>query len=177
MKKREELTKKLLSAYRRYYDITSYDSKEEGDRPKELLARADLNMEEKSYVLLKKNVLWAAESHEYCYILSCPHLTLADYRRFESFVYTDGIKRIHPKKGHKCSVISLIILADSSDPDAIKALRRCHLHKNFKFSLWGWMDFRTVLSITSTKRTYSNLSGHENKKFLNKLYQTGGKRL
>jgi hypothetical protein len=177
MKKREELTKKLLSAYRRYYDITSYDSKEEGNRPKELLARADLNMEEKSYVLLKKNVLWAAESHEYCYILSCPHQTLADYRRFESFVYTDGIKRIHPKKGHKCSVISLIILADSSDPDAIKALRRCHLHKNFKFSLWGCMDFRTVLSITSTKRTYSNLSGHENKKFLNKLYQTGGKRL
>ena len=169
MKTREDLLKKLLSSYRRYYNITLFDSPE-NTRPRELVARCDLDMTESNYVLLKKNVLWSAESHEYCYIISCDHLTLDDYRRYESFVYNDGMEHIHPAKGHKCSVITLLILADSADRDAIRALRRCHLHKNFKFSLWGWMDVRTVLSITSDHRNFSNLSGHENKKFLNKLY-------
>jgi hypothetical protein len=171
MPDRNSIADKLISSYSRYYDIQSFLPEEHSGVPPELQARCDLHMQESSYVLLKQNKLWEAASHEYCYIFSTDVLTEAAYRRFESFVLSDGMERIHPKKGHKCTALTLLVLADSCEAKAEKALKHCHLHKNFKWSFWGWMDVRTALLTVSNGRTASNMSGHDNAKFLNRLIQ------
>ena len=97
-------TERLLDAFRRYYDV----NQEVEGAPEEFFARCDFHVTDARYVLSKKNVLWSTDSHEYCYIFSLDHLTLDDYRRFEKYAYDDGMKRITPGHGHKCTAITLI---------------------------------------------------------------------
>ncbi len=162
---RSELVERLIHSYSSHYNIEAPAQ----NAPKELAALCILDMTQSSYVLLKKNVLWSAQSHEYCYMFSVEHLTKNDYDRFLSFVKTDGLSRINPKPGHMCTVLSMIILCESAEDATIKALKRCRLHKNFRFSFYGWMDGRTALAELSTGRIVTNLSGHDNAKVLKYL--------
>ena len=160
-------TERLLDAFRRYYDV----NQEVEGAPEEFFARCDFHVTDARYVLSKKNVLWSTDSHEYCYIFSLDHLTLDDYRRFEKYAYDDGMKRITPGHGHKCTAITLIAVCKSCESDARRALRRCRLHKEFRFSLDGWMDFHTALAELDPERVYTNFSGHKNAGVLKKLFK------
>ena len=155
----------LINSYRRYYDI----HEEEAASFPELAARCDLHMTQSNYVLSKKNVLWSADSHEYCYIFEADHLDLDTYRRFEDYVYRNGMELIDPKPGHMCSVLSVIVICKSASPDARRAMKHCHIHKNFRFSLDGWMDMRTGLLELESGHVVTNMSGHEAKKHLQHL--------
>ena len=163
--KRDELLGLLTQSYSACYNIV----KPPENAPKELAAFCVLDMTQSSYVLTKKNVLWSADSHEYCYIFSTENFTKADYDRFLSFMRTDGLSHIKPGPGHMCSVLSMVILCDSADEDAIKALKRCRLHKSFRLSFYGWMNGRTALAELSTGRIFANMSGHDNIKLLKQL--------
>ena len=158
----------LINSYRRYYDI----HEEEAASFPELAARCDLHMTQSNYVLSKKNVLWSADSHEYCYIFEAEHLYLDTYRRFEDYVYRNGMELIDPKPGHMCSVLSVIVICKSASPDARRAMKHCHIHKNFRFSLDGWMDMRTGLLELESGHVVTNMSGHEAKKHLQQLAKT-----
>ena len=63
----------LQSSYRRYYNIIPAEELAAG--PEGLICRCDFDVRNAQYVLSKKNELWSAESHEYCYIFSVSHLT------------------------------------------------------------------------------------------------------
>ena len=67
-------------------------------------------MRNAQYVLLKKNELWSAESREHCYIFSLPQLTEETYRTLERYVYEEGMKLIHPGKGHMCTTLTLLVV-------------------------------------------------------------------
>jgi hypothetical protein len=76
---------------------------------------------------------------------------------------------IDPKPGHMCSVLSVIVICKSASPDARRAMKHCHIHKNFRFSLDGWMDMRTGLLELESGHVVTNMSGHEAKKHLQQL--------
>ena len=162
---RSELLERLILSYSSHYNIEVLPE----NAPEELAAFCVLDMTQSSYVLSKKTVLWSAQSHEYCYLFSIEHLRENDYNRFLSFVKADGLARIRPKAGHMCTALSMIILCENADETAVKALKRCRLHKSFRFSFYGWMDGRTALAELSTGRIVTNLSGHDNAKFLKYL--------
>lgn len=171
----DRICEKIIESYSGYYDIDrneafgSTGSASENPAPDALVARMDLHIKESSYVLLKRNVLWEAGSHEYAYLFRVKTLTSDDYQKLETYVLSNGMKRINPGPGHKCSILSMIIIADHADSGAISRIRRCRIHKSFRFALDGWMDFRTGLAVLSTGKAYSNMSGHENRGFLKKI--------
>lgn len=194
---RGRYVERLISSYRRYYDIIpaasaaafnalraeSTAKKTAGEAPQQaepvsaerlegpagLICRCDFTVRNAQYVLLKKNELWSAESREHCYIFSVPLLTEEIYRSLERYVYEEGMKLVHPGKGHMCTTLTLLVVCDRSEPGAEKLLRKCRLHKSFRFSLDGWMDFHTGLMAMESGKAAANFGGHDNLKLLKQL--------
>ena len=164
---RDRYVKLLQSAFRRYYNIAPASELENSFDG--LLCRCDFDVRNAQYVLSKKNELWSAESHEHCYVFSLPALTADIYSSMEKYVYTEGMKLVHPGKGHMCTTLTLLAVCDSCTPEAEKKLKRCRIHKNFRFSLDGWMDFHTALMNLETQKASTNFSGHDNAKVMKQI--------
>lgn len=164
MADRTDLLENLIKGYAPYYDV-EYAK----DDKLPLVARCTFHVHSEKYVLTKKAVLWDADSHEHVFVFSLPHLTKELYEECRDAVYEKGMALIDPKPGHMYTYLTTVFLCDSCDPEARKELRRCRLHKNFRFSLYGWMDFHTALVDLKQKKIDTNSSGHANAKFLKKL--------
>ncbi|MDO4619989.1 MAG: hypothetical protein Q4B09_05135, partial [Lachnospiraceae bacterium] len=163
---------RLIRAYSRHYNV--FRASETGEDmakpvPGELAARCDLHMSESKYIMTEKHVIWQTDCHEYCYIFQTEHLTKELYEKFLEYAERDGMSRIHPDRNHKCSAITVMVAADTADREAVKALRKCRIHKSFAFSFHGWMDVRTALAVLSAGEVASNFGGHENAAYLKKL--------
>lgn len=72
------------------------------------------------YVLTKEAKLWAAETHEYVYLVSLPQLTAENLDAYFKAVVADGLSRIHPGSEHMRSDITVLFLADQIQPEAEK---------------------------------------------------------
>lgn len=177
LSERERYIRRLLAAFRRYYNFIDPADLPEAENPlpeelaDALISRCDFEVRNAQYVLTKDHELWSADSREHCYIFSAEHLTAQMYKALESYVYTEGMKLIHPKKGHMSTTLTLMIVCGSCDPAAQKLLKKCRLHKDFRFTLDGWMDFHTALAILEEKRAVTNFSGHENAKLMKALLE------
>ncbi len=162
---REEAIVKIMSGYEAYYDIERFEEVESG-----LIAKCSFFVHSSKYVLVKKAELWSADSNEYVYIYTYPKLTKEIYEKCRDEAYENGMKLIDPKPGHMYTYITTLFICEESDKDAVKALRRCRLHKNFQFSLLGWMDFHTALVCVNDEKVYTNGSGRDNAKFLKRIF-------
>lgn len=141
-----------------------------------IVARCDFHVQNDTSVLLRRNVLYSTQNHEYRYLFEVPHLSLEQYRAFEQFVYDDGMKRIRPGNGHMSTNLTLAIIAGSADPEAVKAVRHCSLHKEFRMGLDGWMDFHTNLVLLDEQKVFTNMGGHNDRKHLKEIFRKLNKR-
>ena len=129
---RDEMVEKLLKSYRSYYNITMF---EEEERP--LVARCDYFESAQRYVVSKKAELWSANCEEFLYLFTVPHLTKEIYAHCENVVREDGMQRMHIGPGHMYSYLTAIIICDTCEEDAARALKKSRIHKSFRFSLHG----------------------------------------
>jgi hypothetical protein len=111
--------------------------------------------------------MWEANCHEYVYVFSVPRLTPEVYKNCERVAYENGMDLIEPKKDHMYTYITCLILADETEPEAVKALKKCRIEKSFRFSLHGWMELHTAVLDRENGRTYTNRSGREYAKLFN----------
>ena len=51
-----------------------------------------------------------------------------------------------PKPNHMTSFLSLVVIADTVDDDARRAVRKVRFRKNFKWGLRGWADLRLAVA-------------------------------
>lgn len=158
---RGEISEKLAAYYRHYYDVY-----EQEERQIPLIMRCDLHVKNQKYILFKENVIWEANCHEYVYVFSVEKLTEEVYRQCEQFAYSDGMKLIKPVKDHMYTYLTCVILADEAEPKAVRALKKSRIRRNFRFSLYGWMELHTALFDCSSGRTASNRQGREHAKVL-----------
>ena len=161
---RQEAVDKLCDVYAGSFDVTRH---EENRQP--LMATMDFFVHNSKYVLSKKAKLWEANSFEYVYLFSVPHLTKEIYEQCEKLAYEEGMARIQPGPNHMYTYISAIFLCDSCDEDARRALKRCRLYKSFRMSYWGWMDFHTALAVLPEEKVSTNASGHSAAQVLNRV--------
>ncbi len=200
---RQDYLEKLIRSYAGFYNIDRYD---QADLPEEqrfdgeiigevrdieaaftpemvresglpLVARAIFHQHSSRYVLVKKAELWNADCNEYLYIYSMPHLTKELYDRALEYTVNEGSKLVDPKRGHMYSYVSALFLADQVDDDALAALKRCRIHKNFLFSLHGWMDVHTAVVDITQEQVTANGAGRDKVKILKRLLhikQKGG---
>lgn len=152
---RQQALEKLLNCYARYFDITPA---QESEAP--LAAELAFHAHTSKYVLSKKATLWEANSHEYVYVFTVPHLTHEIYKACEQLAYERGMARVEPGPNHMYTYITALFLCDTCDPAARKALKGCRYYKSYRLSYWGWMDFHTGLAELTTHKTASNPSGH-----------------
>lgn len=139
---RNEIVDTLLDSYEAYYNI--YKSEDENAR---LVARCEYYEKSQSFAVSKKATLWEANCEEFIYLFSVDTLDMETFKRCRDFAYEDGMERAHIGPGHMYTYITPIFVCESASKEAMQALRKCRIYKNFKFSLHGWMDFHVAACI------------------------------
>ena len=158
---RETMLNKLRDAYSVYFDEVRVPE----DVP-HLVSCHDFRASNECFVISKKVKLWSAETNEYVHVFSLPHLDVQTFEACRARALELGMAKVHPHLDHKSSFITAVFVCDSIDEDAAKALEKTRIHKDFLFSLKGWMDFRAAAVELSTGRALVNGAARDMKEFM-----------
>ena len=158
---RKTMLNKLRDAYSVYFD----DVRVPEDVP-HLVSCHDFRASNECFVISKKVKLWSAETNEYVHVFSLPHLDVQEFESCRTRALELGMGKVRPHLDHKSSFITAVFLCDTIAADAAKALEKTRIHKDFLFSLHGWMDFRTAAVELSSGRVFVNGAARDMKEFM-----------
>jgi hypothetical protein len=167
----QDRLERLLNAYSHYYDIARNVEVEGGSYP----ATAFYYLRDENYLLTKKHVLNALENHEYVYFYLTEHLDADTLRHQIELSRQAGMSNIKPHKEHMSSMVTLVILADTIDPEAKTLIKKTRFRKNFRLALHGWMEYHIAAMECSTQSFLSNPAGKEARKTLELNFGPKGK--
>ena len=158
----QERLNKLLNAYSHHYDIARDVTVEGGRFP----ATAFFYLRDENYLISKKHVLSAVENYEYVYFYLTEHLTAEDLQKQIEVSRNAGMSHIKPHKEHMSSLVTLVVLADTIDPEAKTLIKKTRFRKNYRLALHGWMEYHIAALEISTNSFLSNPAGKGAKKIL-----------
>ena len=161
---------KLLLAYSHHYDIERDVHTDEGDYS----AAATFYMRDETYAVIKKAVISAYEQYEYVYFHLAEHLDAAAAKELLNRTLKTGMAQIKPHKEHRCSYVTLVILADTIDEEAKALIQKTRFQKNYRLALHGWMEYHIAAMECSTHSFFSNPAGKEAKKTLEANFASEG---
>ena len=159
---KNEALEKLLNAYSHSYDIFRDVEVEGGRYP----AAAFFYLRDEHYLIRRDKQFYATEQHDYTYFYLAGQLSAAQARELLDRTLKVGMAQIKPHKEHMCSYVTLVVLAETIDPEAQKLLKRTRFHKNFRLALHGWMEYHIAAMECSTGSFLSNPAGREARKTL-----------
>jgi len=167
---KEALLARLLESYSAYFDITHMDETACGGLCKALAAYHSF-MEK--YVLIRKARLWAAHAHEYIFLFTLERLDMAAFERIRDYFMEEGTRLTMEKvdSEHMYTYVTPLILADTVEEEARRALKRFRYYKSFKLSVYGWTTVRLAALEVGTGKLTCNYQGREVGKFVNKIYK------
>ena len=158
----QERLNKLLNAYSHHYDIARDVTVEGGRFP----ATAFFYLRDENYLISKKHVLSAVENYEYVYFYLTEHLTAEDLQKQIEVSRNAGMSHIKPHKEHMSSLVTLVVLADTIDPEAKTLIKKTRFRKNYRLALHGWMEYQIAAMEISTNSFLSNPAGKNARKTL-----------
>ena len=158
----QERLEKLLNVYSHHYDIERDVTVEGGSFP----ATAFYYLRDENYLISKQHVLSAVEQHEYVYFFLTDHLDAATLEAQIELSKRAGLANIKPHKEHMFSYVTLVVLANSIDPEARRMIRRTRFRKNYLFTIHGWMEYHLAAMECDTSGFFSNSAGREARKNL-----------
>lgn len=158
----QERLDRLLNAYSHHYDIARDVQVQGGSYP----ATAFYYLRDENYLITRKHVLSVVENHEYVYFYLTEHLTAAELQRQIELSREAGMSNIVPSKIHMSSLVTLVILADTIDPEAKAIIKKTRFRKNFRLALHGWMEYHIAAMECSTSSFLSNPAGKGARKTL-----------
>ncbi|MCM1148949.1 MAG: hypothetical protein NC319_02525 [Butyricicoccus sp.] len=167
----QERLERLLNAYSHSYDIEREVSVEGGSFP----AAAFFLLRDEHYVVRRDKEFYATEQHDYTYFYVADYLDAAQLKHQIDLSLQAGLARVKPHKEHMCSYVTLVILAETIDPEAKKLIRRTRFHKNFRLGLQGWMEYHIAAMECSTTGFFSNPAGRMARKTLEDNFDSRGK--
>ena len=153
---------KLLDIYSHLYDIERDVEIAGSHYP----AAATYFLRDENYLISRQHVLSAVEQHEYVTFLVTDHLDVPTLEKHIALTRQDGLSRIHPTKEHMCSFVTLVVLADTIDPEAKRLIKRTRFRKNYRMTFHGWMEYHVAAMEVSTNSFLSNPAGRDAKKNL-----------
>ena len=151
----EEILKALTDGYRASFDIHSPYSL----CNRELLAYCRFSSRSEKYVLIKRAVIWAAESNEHVLILDIPRLDRSAVSELSEYLESVEKACVEPHKDHMVWLITLFLLVGEMDRDGKTALKRLRFGKNYKFTVHGYSSARAVALNPNTWEFVSNAAG------------------
>lgn len=161
---RRKTVKCLLDSWQRYYNITSYDNAEPP-----LRAICEYYEAAEGYVVSRRANLWTAKSEEFIFLYEMPILTADLFRQCLQEARTAGMKLANIGSGHMYTYITPVFVCGSCEAEALRALKKCRIHKTFLFSLHGWMDVRLAVCQTDEHSVATNKAGRCMEKNLKKI--------
>ncbi|MCD7860815.1 MAG: hypothetical protein LUG25_02765 [Oscillospiraceae bacterium] len=170
-KDRAQMLERLLTSYATWYDVSRCSA---SDAP--LAATAEYHEVGTAYVLSRKAEMWSAARNEYVYFFSVPELTEALFRQLVEQAGALGEPRIVPHKEHMYSYIVAVILCESVEEGALRALKRYRRRKDFQFSLHGWMEIHATVIELGRGAILSNPDGRRTAKSLKNVLDPKPKR-
>ena len=159
---RQECLEKIIKAYSQYYDIDRDVKTEAGEYP----ATATFYVRDENYAFIREAVISAYEQYEYVYFYETEHLDGAAAQELLDRTLKTGMACVKPHKEHKCSYVTLVILADTMDEEAKRLIQKTRFQKNYRLALHGWMEYHIAAMECSTHSFLSNPAGKEAKKTL-----------
>ena len=114
---KDNVLNSLLAAHEAWFDVS---------RNQEFAGRvfpgyAEFHTRGEQYVLVKRAKLWEVASHEYIFFAESDHLIASEISELIEFVKTQGIKKVNPDEpNHMQSFISLVVITDAADDEALK---------------------------------------------------------
>lgn len=169
---RQARLEKLLNAYSHHYDIDRDVQVEGGAFP----ASATYYLRDENYLINRKHVLSAVENHEYVYFYETAHLDAETLRQLIEVSRNAGLAQVKPHKEHMSSMVALVILADTLDPEAKTLIKKTRFHKNYRLALHGWMEYQIAAMEISTNSFLSNPAGRNVKKTLEQNFAPKAKK-
>ena len=159
---KQERLEKLLNAYSHHYDIERDVTVNDTYYP----AAANFFLRDENYLITKKHVLSAVENYEYVHFLLCDNLTAQELEKHIEITRNVGLERVRPHKEHMSTFSTLVILADTIEPEAKKLIKKTRFSKYFRLALHGWMEYHIAAMEISTNSFLSNPTGRGAKKIL-----------
>lgn len=154
---KEELIERLLAAHAAWFDVTRRYEFSGHTFP----GYAEFHSHGEQYVLVKRAKLWEVDAHEYLFFDAIDHLDMAALDEAVRFMTTSAIEKVEPKPNHMSSYLSLVLVTDSADKDAMDAVRKVRFRKNFMLGIRGWADLRLAVVDLATQRIATNGAGKE----------------
>ena len=151
----EALLERLLKAHEAYYDV--HRGYRLGGVP--FPAMAEFRSDASQYVLIKRAKLWEAHTHEYLFFYPTTHLDEELLAGLITLMTEAGVELVDPEPNHMTSYLSLVIIADTADPSAVRQLRKTRFRKNLRLGLDGWIDLRLAVVDLATRTVTTNGQG------------------
>lgn len=167
---REQFLDILKDSFSAYYTIV-----ENIDTDLPLAFRADYRLRDERYWLTKSVKIWGNEKNEYCYIFAADAFTPELAQKCMDWAIKDGIPRVKPHSEHQCTNIKVVLIADSTDPETVTAVRKKSFTKNYRFGLHGYSNLLAGLTDLGTEQTVTNREGHELVPYFKKLFAARAK--
>ena len=165
----DELFRAFLKAYEAYYDL-----KETPEKESPFDAEAIFSSCEEQYFLLKGLTLSETRIAEFVYFAKSERLTKDELERLDALAWERGIAEAAPGPGHKCSDVTLIVLAETADDDAKVHVKDCRHAKNYRFGLHGFSHYRLALIERTTGMFFFNPQGKRLKPLVQDIWKTAG---
>lgn len=157
-----EAINKILPAFEQYYTVTKNT-----DNPP-FLAQAEFRSHNEQYFLVRSAHISDIDSNEFVYFAGVSILDDNTLNQIVSKTWSMGLEKVQPHEGHRNSDITLIIIADKVEETTQTAIKKTKLYKSYKFSFWGWSNFKLAVAELSNQGIYSNRLGKDYRKLLEK---------
>ena len=157
-----QAVEKILPAFTQYYTI------KKDDVTPPFCAEAEFRSHNEQYFLVRSAHIADIDSNEYVYFATCDELTEQSLSDFVNTAWETGLQKVHPHSGHRNSDISLIIFTDKISDETKFRIKKTKLYKSYKFSFYGWSNFKLAVCDLSDMNTYSNRLGKDFAKLIKK---------
>lgn len=154
---------RVLPLFQAYYNIKRDDVTAPFD------AEASFSLHNEQYFLSKKAKLAEENMFEHIFFSALDELTPAKAKELEEIAWNEGIRRAQPGPNHRCTDVTLILLADRIQPEAASFIKKLHRSKSYRFLLYGYSNYRAIAIETSTGRMTCNRLGQHLKKLFSNI--------
>lgn len=161
----QTMRERLIKSYSAYFDI-EHDAKLPGEGCS-LLAHYTSRSEK--YVLVKRAQLWAIECEEYLCVFEEETLTAARLERILHAVEAAEPQLVRPRPDHMYTYLSVVVLAEAAEPEALALLRRHRFRRSYKLTVHGWCNLRAAVVDLGADKVYTNRDGRDMKAHLSEL--------
>lgn len=152
---------KLLPSFEQYYTVKK-------DTDPLFCAEAEFRSHNEQYFLIRSARIADIDSNEFVFFAQLPSLNDENLKQLVSKSWEIGLERVKPHQGHKNSDITLIIVTEKIEENTKTVVKKTKLYKSYKFSFWGWSNFKLIVTELQNQGIYYNRFGKDYRKLLEK---------